>query len=120
MFTQPFFLAIRLVFVTFILAIYFMPFDLKNAIHAYQKGNIDAFEGIYQAISAKMFAVCLRYAGNRKEAGRWLVGTQTTGRNRNEYKSKKSSYSNDFFIDIIFRFVLKRIFFLFSHFGLMP
>ena len=45
-----------------------MPFDLKNAIHAYQKGNIDAFEGIYQVISAKMFAVCLRYAGNREEA----------------------------------------------------
>ena len=68
MFTQPFLQLIRLVFVTFILAVYFMPFDLKNAIHAYQKGNIDAFEGIYQAISAKMFAVCLRYAGNREEA----------------------------------------------------
>ena len=45
-----------------------MPFDLKKAIHAYQKGNVDAFEEIYQAISAKMFAVCLRYAGSREEA----------------------------------------------------
>jgi RNA polymerase sigma-70 factor, ECF subfamily len=45
-----------------------MPFDLKNAICAYLKGDLNAFENIYQSISPKMFGICMRYAGNREEA----------------------------------------------------
>jgi RNA polymerase sigma-70 factor, ECF subfamily len=46
----------------------FMPFDLENAVGAFQKGNIHVFEDIYQALSPKMFGVCLRYASSKEEA----------------------------------------------------
>ncbi|MDR6563508.1 MULTISPECIES: RNA polymerase sigma factor [unclassified Arcicella] len=45
-----------------------MPDKLSSYIEQFQEGNHLIFEKIYQAISPKMFGVCLRYAADKDEA----------------------------------------------------
>jgi RNA polymerase sigma-70 factor (ECF subfamily) len=45
-----------------------MPDKLSSYIEQFQKGNPLVFEKIYQAMSPKMFGVCLRYAADKEQA----------------------------------------------------
>jgi RNA polymerase sigma-70 factor (ECF subfamily) len=45
--------------------------DFNYLVRAAAGGNEEAFREIYESISSKMYAICIRYAGNRADANDW-------------------------------------------------
>lgn len=45
--------------------------DFNHLVKAAAGGNEEAFREIYESISTKMYAICIRYAGNKSDANDW-------------------------------------------------
>jgi RNA polymerase sigma-70 factor (ECF subfamily) len=45
--------------------------ELNPLVKAAANGDEEAFKELYEAISAKMYAICVRYSGNKSDANDW-------------------------------------------------